>query len=63
MDKLLTMSNRKMIRLEVMQRLEDKRLRQHEALRMLEISVRQVKHLLLAYKARCLTDLVSRRRG
>ena len=43
MDQLLTMSNREITRLDVMQRLKDKRLRQHEASRMLGISVRQVK--------------------
>jgi transposase len=62
-DKLLTMSNREITRLEVMQRLKDKRLRQHEASRMLGISVRQVKRLFRAYKARGPSGLVSRRRG
>jgi len=37
-DKLLTMSNREITRLEVMQRLKDKRLSQKEAARMLGIS-------------------------
>jgi transposase len=57
------MSNREITRLEVMQRLRDKRLRQHEASRMLGISVRQVKRLFRAYKARGPSGLVSRRRG
>jgi Trp operon repressor len=43
MDRLLTMSNREITRLEIMQRLRDKRLRQPEASRMLGISVRQAK--------------------
>lgn len=63
MDKLLTMSNREITRLEVMQRLKDRRLRQHEASHMLGISVRQVKRLFRAYKARGPSGLVSRRRG
>lgn len=63
MDQLLTMCNREITRLEVMQRLKDKHLRQHEASRMLGISVRQVKRLFRAYKARGPSGLVSRRRG
>jgi transposase len=63
MDKLLTMSNQEITRLEVMQRLRDKRLRQHEASRMLGISVRQIKRLFRAYNARGPSGLVSRRRG
>ena len=46
-----------------MQRLKDKRLRQHEASRMLGVSVRQIKRLFRAYKARGPSGLVSRRRG
>ena len=63
MDQLLTMSNAEITRLEVMQRLSDKRLRQHEASRMLGIGVRQIKRLFRAYKARGPSGLVSRRRG
>ncbi len=63
MDALLTMSNREITRLEVMQRLQDKRLRQHEASRMLGISVRQVKRLFRAYKDQGPPGLISRRRG
>jgi hypothetical protein len=57
------MSNREITRLEVMQRLKDKRLRQHEASRMLGISIRQIKRLFRAYKAYGPSGLVSRRRG
>ncbi len=63
MDELLTMSNCEITRLEVMQRLKDRRLRQHEASRMLGVSVRQIKRLFRAYKARGPSGLVSRRRG
>jgi transposase len=63
MDKLLTMSNAEITRLEVMQRLKDKRLIQKEAARMLGISVRQVKRLYRAYKVQGASGLVSQRRG
>ncbi len=63
MDELLTMSQREITRLEVMQRLKDKRLIQKEAARMLGISLRQVKRLYRAYKAQGAAGLVSQRRG
>jgi len=63
MDKLLTMSNQELTRLEAMQRVKDKRLTQKEAARMLSLSVRQIKRLYRAYKAQGARGLVSRRRG
>jgi transposase len=63
MDELLTMSTRELARLEVMQRMKEKRLKQQEAARQLGISVRQVKRLYRAYKAEGAKGLVSRRRG
>jgi len=63
MDKPLTMSNREITRLEAMQRIKDKRLTQKEAARMLNLSVRQIKRLYQAYKARGAQGLVSARRG
>jgi transposase len=63
MDKLLIMSNRELTRLEAMQRIQDKRLTQKEAARMLNLSVRQVKRLYRAYKAHGAKGLVSARRG
>jgi len=63
MDKLLTMSTRELTRLEVMQRLKEKRLKQQEAARQLGISVRQVKRLYRVYKAEGAKGLVSQRRG
>jgi transposase len=63
MDELLTMSNRELSRLEVMQRLKDKRLTQKEAARMLRISTRQVKRLWRAYRQKGAKGLVSARRG
>jgi len=63
MDKLLTMSNKEITRLEAMQRIKDKRLTQKEAARMLDLSVRQIKRLYQAYKAQGAGGLVSQRRG
>lgn len=63
MDELLTMSKKEITRLEVMQRLSDKRLTQPEAARLLNLSVRQIKRLFRAYKARGAQGLISARRG
>jgi len=57
------MSNREITRLEVMQRLRAKRLTQKEAAQLLALSVRQIKRLFGAYKARGAKGLVSARRG
>lgn len=63
MDKLLTMSDKEIARLEVMQRLKDKRLTQKEAARLLGLSTRQVKRLWRAYRRQGAQGLVSGRRG
>jgi transposase len=63
MDELLTMSNRELTRLEVMQRIQQKRLTQKEAAGMLDLSVRQIKRLYRAYKAKGAKGLISARRG
>jgi transposase len=63
MDELLTMSNQEITRLEAMQRIKDKRLTQKEAAGILKLSVRQIKRLFKAYKARGAKGLVSARRG
>ena len=63
MDELLTMSKQEITRLEAMQRIKDKRLTQKEAARMLNLSVRQIKRLYKAYKARGAKGLISARRG
>jgi len=57
------MSNQEITRLEVMQRLKEKRLAQKEAARMLELSVRQIKRLFRAYEAQGAKGLISGRRG
>jgi transposase len=63
MDELLIMSNREITRLEAMQRIQDKRLTQKEAARMLNLSVRQIKRLYRVYKGQGARGLVSQRRG
>ena len=63
MDELLTMSNQEITRLEVMQRMKDKRLSQKAAAEMLHMSVRQIKRLFRAYKERGAAGLISARRG
>lgn len=63
MDELLSMSKRELSRLEVMQRLKDKRLLQKEAAQVLGVSIRQVKRLWRAYRQQGAKGLVSQRRG
>jgi len=62
-EKLLTMSASEMSRIEVMNRLEEKRLRQREAAEMLGVSTRQIKRLLSKYRGSGASGLVSKRRG
>lgn len=57
------MSNREITRLEVMQRVKEKRLTQKEAAEILHLSLRQVKRLSCRYKAHGAPGLVSRHRG
>lgn len=63
MDKLLQMSVKELTRLEVMQRLSQKRMRQSEAGRILRLSTRQIKRLLKAFHEQGATGLVSKHRG
>jgi len=62
-DKLLQMSTKELSRLEVMQRLAEKRMRQQEAASVLGVSVRQVKRLIRAYRRQGAQGLISKRRG
>ena len=62
-SELLTMSKKELTRLEVMQRLEEKRMKQKEAAEMLGVSVRHVKRLLRAYRQGGAEGLISKRRG
>lgn len=63
MDTLLNMSVKELSRLEVMQRLSEKRMSQREAGAILQLSKRQVKRLLKAYRKRGAAGLVSKHRG
>jgi transposase len=63
MDKLLEMSTKEMSRLEVMQRLSKKQMGQKEAGMILDLSVRQIKRLLRAYREEGAAGLVSKHRG
>jgi len=62
-EKLLTMSAKEMSRLGIMQRLEEKRLKQKEAAEMLGLTVRQIKRLVSKYRKNGASGLVSQRRG
>jgi len=63
MDKLLDMSAKELNRLEVMQKLSEKRMSQKEAALHLGVSVRQVKRLWQKYKKKGAQGLISQRRG
>jgi len=60
---LLTMSTKEVNRLEVMQRVDEKRMNQKAAAELLGVSERQVKRLLHRYRQQGAGGLVSRRRG
>src|SRR5512138_598222 len=63
MDNLLEMSTKELSRLEVMQRLTQKRMSQKEAGRILGLSTRQVKRLLKKYRQHGAAGLASKHRG
>jgi len=57
------MSQPELTRLEVIQRVKRKTLKQRQAAELLSISVRQVKRLCKAYQASGAAGLISKRRG
>ena len=63
MDELLTMSKKELTRLEVIRRLEEKRMRQREAAEILGVSSRHIRRLLRSYRLHKEKGLISRRRG
>ncbi len=63
MDKLLEMSAKELGRLEVLQRVSRKQMSQKEAGRILDLSTRQIKRLLRAYRQNGAAGLVSKHRG
>ena len=63
MDELLTMSKKELSRLEVIQRLEQKRLKQTEAAEILGVGTRHIRRLMHSYREYQEIGLVSKRRG
>jgi transposase len=63
MDDIISMSNKELTRAEVIQRLVDKRIKQHEAASMLGLSLRQVKRLLRSFRKLGPAGLISKQRG
>jgi transposase len=63
MDELLPMSAKELNRLEVMQKLSEKRMSQKEAGAILHVSTRQIKRLLKTYRQKGAAGLVSKHRG
>lgn len=63
MDFILNMSTKELSRLEVMQRLAEKRMSQKEAGEILDLGIRQIKRLLNAYRKQGAAGLVSKQRG
>ncbi len=63
MDKLLTMSEKELNRVEVIQRVKEKRLLQKEAAERLGVSERQIRRMLSRYRLEGARGLISQRRG
>jgi transposase len=57
------MSQRELTRLEVIQRVKRKTLKQQQAAELLSLSVRQIKRLCKAYQRAGVAGLISKRRG
>jgi transposase len=60
---LLSMSKEELSRLEVMERLQEKRMGQRTAAEILGVSVRHVKRLLRSYRSEGAAGLVSKQPG
>jgi transcriptional regulator GlxA family with amidase domain len=63
METLFTMSATELNRLQVIQRLHEKRLKQYEAAKLLSLSLRQIKRLYKAYLNHVASGLINRKRG
>jgi hypothetical protein len=63
MDGLITMSKKEINKLEVMQKMSEKRINQKEAADILKLSTRQIKRLWKAYQKEGAKGIVSKRRG
>ena len=62
-EPLLPMSQKELTRLEVIQHVKRKTLKQRQAAESLSVSVRQVKRLCKAYQTKGAAGLISKRRG
>ena len=63
MQDIITMSNKELHRVEILQKLIDRRLIEHEAAEQLDLSVRQIRRLKKAYKVDGAIGVVSKKRG
>ncbi|OJX09541.1 MAG: hypothetical protein BGO77_05140 [Caedibacter sp. 37-49] len=63
MSDLLIMDRKELLRLEVMQQLQRRELRQEKAAGVLNINIRQVKILLASYRASGPQGIISKKRG
>jgi len=63
MKDTITMSNSELHRVEILQKLIDKRLAEHEAANQLGLGIRQIRRLKKAYKADGAKGMVSKKRG
>lgn len=59
----IIMSNKEMVRLEILEKLKRKELKQHKAAQLLRLSVRQVKRLVKKYRLYGVTGLIHQARG
>ncbi len=62
-DGLITMNNKEILRLQTIEKIDTKRIKQEEASKILGISCRQTRRLLKAYRQQGAEGLVSKKRG
>jgi transposase len=62
-NELITMNKREILRLQVVEKIDAKRIKQREASKILEISCRQTRRLLKAYRQQGAKGLISKKRG
>jgi hypothetical protein len=63
MGDILTMSTKELSRLEIIQQLQKRELKQEKAAEILQLSIRQVKRLLASYRTSGTPALISKKRG
>lgn len=62
-DGLITMNNKEILRLQLIEKVDAKALKQKEASKLLKVSCRQIRRLLKAYRRQGAEGLVSKKRG